>query len=540
MKRSTLRSKLSLVCTAAARRLLIACAALLMLAVYAPAHAQTFGKTIAGAIPSDGLRADYKRGSKFALTEQGTVTELCAYLDGQGGITGAQAIRFVLYRDAGGTPGTKIGESEAMAVASGAGASWNCLKTPYLVPSPGNYWIMLHSGTDAGVVRYYYDGPANWYGATDTFGDGASGQFGAGGTGDGTLSVYAAYATSDQIVNWGRTTVGANPSGGMRADYKRGSLLSIDAPGRALAFSVYMDGLGGGTGHQDVTITLYFGGPDNVTGDRFLYYTANVRIAAGMKPQWITIPVAANVFENMPGLSLVGGHFWLTLHSGGNAGVARFYSDGTGNWCGHADVYSDGPDNDFGSCDAGNGTISAFISFEPGEFKTAGSIGNLAPIANATPSSGMTANYIRGSRFTVAEDGASLHSLAAYLDGLGGGTGAQQVQMLVYNDLPLHGLVLASKPVTITAGSAPRMYDFLIDGGVRLTPGDYYLMLFSGENNGVARNYSTPQANWYGKPEDFANGPPSILLEPPPAPGLSFGTVTLLVNGRLRLPSESD
>ncbi len=84
--------------------------ALLVLAFAAPVHAQSFGKTTAGAVPSDGLRADYKRGSRFALTEQATVTQLCAYLDGLGGVSATQSVRLALYRDAGGVPGIKVGE----------------------------------------------------------------------------------------------------------------------------------------------------------------------------------------------------------------------------------------------------------------------------------------------------------------------------------------------------------------------------------------------------------------------------------------------
>ncbi len=72
---------------------------------------------------------------------------------------------------------------------------------------------MLQSGGTAGVARYYSDGPANWYGGVDAFADGASDPFGAGGTGTGTLSVYAAYVEANELAHAGRTTVGSNPSG---------------------------------------------------------------------------------------------------------------------------------------------------------------------------------------------------------------------------------------------------------------------------------------------------------------------------------------
>src|SRR4051812_29741008 len=100
-----------------------------VLAGLSPAHAQSFGRTTAGTVPSDGLRADFKRGSKFALAEQGTVTQLCAYLDGQGGVSATQSVRLALYRDASGVPTTKVGESVTRTITAGAAASWVCLDT---------------------------------------------------------------------------------------------------------------------------------------------------------------------------------------------------------------------------------------------------------------------------------------------------------------------------------------------------------------------------------------------------------------------------
>jgi hypothetical protein len=510
-------------------------AALLMLAVLSPAHAQSFGRTTIGTAPSDGLRADFKRGSKFTLAESGTVTQLCGYLDGQGGVSGTQSIRFVLYRDSSGVPGAKVGEAPVRTISSGAAAKWICADTALWPVTPGAYWIMLQSGGTANVARFYSDGVANWYGNADTFADGASDPFGAGGTGNGTLSLYAAYQTSDTLRNYGRTTVGANPSSGMRADYKRASRIELPDYGRGRAFSVYMDGLGGGTGSQDVRLTLYFG--NQVPEDQFLYYTATVTIPAGMKPQWVTVPVPPVDFEYMPGFDPQG-PYWLTIQSGSNAGVARYYSDGTGNWCGHADTYSDGLDNLFGTCEAGNGTISAFFTLDIGDFSGTERVGN-NNVATATPSSGMSANFIRGSKFTVTGDSAALDSVNVYLDGLGGAAGSQQMRVVVYDDSPGHKLIGASNPVTINAGDQPgwRTFDYHYPiFPLRLPPGDYYFMLFTGGTAGVARNYGTPTPNWLGIGANFASGAPTIL-DPPPADAAT-GTVTLSMYTDLSVRSE--
>jgi hypothetical protein len=194
-------------------------------------------------------------------------------------------------------------------------------------------------------------------------------------------------------------------------------------------------------------------------------------------------------------------------------------------------VYSDGTDDSFGSCDAGNGTISGFLSFEPGDFTNGGLIGNLAGSAGATPSSGMSANFIRVSKFTVTDPDASMRFVYAYLDGLGGGTGTQPVKIVVYDDSPGHKLVGESYPIDVTAGAAPRWYVTTLPTPVRLPPGDYYMGYFTGPNAGVARNYSTPTPNWLGIGANYAAGAPTIL-DPPPADATT-GSVTLLLYGEL-------
>jgi hypothetical protein len=289
-----------------------------------------------------------------------------------------------------------------------------------------------------------------------------------------------------------------------------------------------MDGLGGGADSQDVTFVLYWdrnGQPSSRS-----IFKATVNIPAGMRPQWVTVPVPPYTFEWGGGGVPREGDMWFIIHSGSNAGVARYYADGSGNWCGHADAYSDGPDSTFGSCDAGNGTISAFLSFEPGFFSPGETIGN-SDWPNATPSSGMTANFIRGSRFEVTSDRASLDLMYVYLDGLGGGAGTQQVQVLVYDDSPGHRLLAQSHVQTVAAGREPGWSIFEPREPVHLPPGNYYMMLFTGGNAGVVRNYGTPTPNWLGIGANFASGPPAIL-DPPPADATT-GTVTLVVYAEL-------
>ncbi len=116
---------------------------------------------------------------------------------------------------------------------------------------------------------------------------------------------------------------------------------------------------------------------------------------------------------------------------------------------------SDGTDLAFGSCEAGNGTISGFLSFEPGVYSNRGLIGNLDS-DTGTPSSGMSANFIRASKFTVTDPTASIRFLYGYLDGLGGTSGTQEVKIVIYDNSPGHKLVAQSHAIQISAGRRLR------------------------------------------------------------------------------------
>src|SRR5690349_14560625 len=102
-----------------ARRFLLLVTSLAFLAAFSAARAETFGRTTVGAVASGGLRAEYKRGSRFTLSEPGSITQLCGYVDGNGGAGGTQKIRYALYRDAGGTPGAKVVATEEVDIAQG-------------------------------------------------------------------------------------------------------------------------------------------------------------------------------------------------------------------------------------------------------------------------------------------------------------------------------------------------------------------------------------------------------------------------------------
>jgi hypothetical protein len=496
---------------------IVAIAVLLLLNIVPPAHAATLGQTAVGTIPSAGLTANFKRGSKFALAEAGTIESVCAYLDGNGGVSGNQQVRFAVYRDTNGVPGQKVGQSNAYAIASGTVAAWTCLSTGYVPLSAGSYWLVIHSGTVGGVVRDYYDGDPNWFGNADVFSDGASASFGSGNAGNGTLSIYAFVTPATDLAHAGRWDIAATPSKGLSANYKRGSKITLTQPGRLAAFSVYLDGNGGTSGAQDMRLVLYAdanGVPGSKVADGPL-----MNLASGTSPRWFNVTA--------PALVLNPGNYWLVIHTGNAAGVLRDYGDGPANFYANADSFADGASQSFGPGSAGTGTLSAFISYTPGTFTTK-TFGR-TDVATV-PSKGMTANFKRGSWAYVIHADAMLTGLYAYLDGRGGAAGSQRLRMAVYtnskqNDEPLYKLA-ESEVVTIPAGAAPGWVHFPVrqPASVNFIYG-VWIVIHSGDTGGVARNYGDGAPSWFGNADAFADGTAEVFGSG------SHGTGTLSVYG---------
>jgi hypothetical protein len=454
---------------------------------WASAQADSFGRSTIGATPSSGLRADFKRGSKFTLTQPGTLRELCAYLDGQGGGTSSnssQRYRIVVYRDSGGVPGARVAESSQDAiVGQGDNAGWRCSETEFVPLTSGSYWMVIHTGGGGGsqpndgnaIIRYYADGTGNWFGNADAFSDGSSVQFGAGGTGNGTLSVYAKFAPESQLRNAGRTTLGTTPSAALRADFKRGSSFTLSEEGRLTSITGYFDGLGATSGFQYVRMALYK--DKNGVPDAYVTETEIV-VDAGMTPQWMS-------GYWIDPVTLPAGKYWLILHTSGPP-VARYYADGTGNWYGNADTYSDGASNPFGVGGTGNGTVSAFITYEPGPFVSS-TIGSQVP--GTTAQAPLKANFVQGSPVDVPAENSVLTGLNAYIDGLGGTSGTQRMK-LVITDLGLD-IVGVTQEVIIPAGMSPQWVHFPMPP-VRLPLSSYEVLIYTGGTAGVARIYGKP------------------------------------------------
>jgi len=148
----------------------------------------------AGITWSPGMALNYKRGSKFWLTDTGRLIKLAAYVDGGGGPSGAQNMRMALYRDNAGQPGTLVVESNPLSVAAGSGARWVYFGASQVALAPGAYWIMVHTGSTTAVTRIASGGSANWHGSGDPYSDGAANPAGAGSVGTTTANVFMQYS----------------------------------------------------------------------------------------------------------------------------------------------------------------------------------------------------------------------------------------------------------------------------------------------------------------------------------------------------------
>jgi hypothetical protein len=159
-----------------------------------------FGKAVAGPDQSQGMNANQKRASRFSLSERGRLRELSAYLNGNGGASGSQVLKLVLYADNGGVPGAKVAESNERTVNAGDAAKWfsfSLTTANQKLLNPGSYWIAIFTGNNTQVATNFSEASAaaNWYRVDDVYSDGASDPYGSTNvaTGNVTLSVRAGY-----------------------------------------------------------------------------------------------------------------------------------------------------------------------------------------------------------------------------------------------------------------------------------------------------------------------------------------------------------
>src|SRR5215208_6455465 len=120
----------------------------------------------------------------------------------------------------------------------------------------------------------------------------------------------------------------------------------------------------------------------------------------------------------------------------------------------------------------------------------------------------MGADYKRSSRFTAGQ-AVTVTSLVAYLDGLGSGTGSQQLRFAVYSDNRGEpaSLLAQSAIGTILDGAPAAWVRLPLTAPLALAPGVYHLAILSGATSRVARYSRTPLADGLRSGSDvFADG----------------------------------
>ena len=314
-----------------------------------------------------------------------------------------------------------------------------------------------------------------------------------------------AFAQSASV--FGNDASSGNPSSPLSANFKRASKVTLNERGTVVALSAYLQGTGpdatGRLPEQEVLLALY--SDANGVPGTLLARTAQQSYSGNQQPGWITLDLLDNVV-------LDAGSYWIVIQTGATAGaLVDFSNDTAPNWYGNADAIADGPSGQFGSGSAGTGTLLVKGYYLPQSVLS--QFGRTA--AAAAASSGLSADFKRGSQFTLSEQ-ATLDTLSAYLDGNGGASGWQDVKMALYRDAGgVPGALVAQSQApgrTIEAGSSARWYTFPTTNAP-LQPGVYWIVLLSGGGSGegsgtpgVVRDYGDGPADWYGNANTFPAG----------------------------------
>jgi thermitase len=164
-------------------------------------HTEPLGKTTVGA-NGEALGANRVRVNSYSLEEVATVKRLRVYLRPSTSTSGQQAVRGVIYADAGAAPGALLGASNQLVFHSSDSPGWYDLTLPQPVSlQPGRYWIGLHAGSTSGVARVRWDSVSgSRVSKIRDFDSGPSNPFGAvSSIDDKQMSLYALYTRETSI-----------------------------------------------------------------------------------------------------------------------------------------------------------------------------------------------------------------------------------------------------------------------------------------------------------------------------------------------------
>jgi hypothetical protein len=449
------------------------------------------------------MSMDAERVSGFTLTGGRTVTALRAYL---GGTLVDQQVRAVIYGDVGGVPGALVVTSSQVVVAAGQADGWVTFPLPAGVPlTSGRYWLGLWSGgagaavfgTAAGGQRTMQQEPYSttadpsspWTGTSVMSGavtiHAVCGTAPTTSTTSTTTSTSSTSSTSTTLpagVCFGDGTVPAAMTATMSMDAERVSGFTLTGSRTVTALRAY---LGGNLVDQQVRAVIY--GDGNGVPGALVDASTEVVVAAGQASGWVTFPLSA-------GVSLAPGQYWLGLWSGG-AGPAVFGTAAGGQRIMQQEPYSSTADPSSPwtgtSTMSGAVTIHAVCGTAPTTStttttSTSSTTSSTVPVgpclgssaapptmgATMTPGQQRVSPLVLGGSVRVAR-------LRAYVQG---NLLDQQIRAVIYDaDGTVPGALRGvSAEVVVAAGQAAGWVSLPFPALVSLTPGTYYLGLWSG------------------------------------------------------------
>jgi subtilisin family serine protease len=175
------------------------CKAMLACSTQLPQPTATFGKTTVGALTDSGIFSDYKVVHAATLPAAGAVTKLSVYAVPGVNSPSPQALRAVIYRDSGGSPGALVASGPEVSYrGSTNGSGWFDLPlTTPVALTPGTYWLGFITGTTTEGMGYRFDSVANTRAYnTNAFASGPTDPFGSATEDSEQASIYATYTTS--------------------------------------------------------------------------------------------------------------------------------------------------------------------------------------------------------------------------------------------------------------------------------------------------------------------------------------------------------
>jgi hypothetical protein len=143
------------------------------------------------------MAANRKRVNAYSIGAAVSVSRLSMYLQPTA-TAGQQALRGVIYADAGGAPGALLAVSSELLFSSSQAAGWYALAFSAPVAlAAGRYWIGVISGASSGVAGFRWSSvAASRVYNTNTYTSGPSDPFGGAITTDAEqMSLYATYTT---------------------------------------------------------------------------------------------------------------------------------------------------------------------------------------------------------------------------------------------------------------------------------------------------------------------------------------------------------